>query len=275
MANIDLSDLNFATVDSGKVLNSDGTELTGKSTSTTSSISAGSTGTDMDYDDFLTLLCAEMQYQDPLEPASNTEYVAQLATFSQLEATLSMKDTMGTMQENLQTSLADTQTVIETNMANSLVGKYVIIAQTDSSGEKTYVDGKVDYVMYDTDGSVLLSVNDGLYPLSSLDTIADADYYDAVALSKTLENMLAQMPEVDDLTSDYATAVSQIRELYDGMTSYQQNYVSSDDLSKLEAYEEKIAALQAAEGSGAEDATVTDTTDEAVEVAAISEAQTA
>ncbi|WP_082223751.1 flagellar hook capping FlgD N-terminal domain-containing protein [Lachnobacterium bovis] len=26
-----------------------------------------------------------MQYQDPLEPTSNTEYVAQLATFSQLE----------------------------------------------------------------------------------------------------------------------------------------------------------------------------------------------
>jgi flagellar basal-body rod modification protein FlgD len=161
-------------------------------------------------------------------------------------------------------------------MANSLVGKYVIIAQQDEkSGETTYVDGKVDYVMYDEDGNVMVSVADGLYPLSSLDTIADADYYEAVALSKSMENMLSQLPEVEDLTANYAKAVSQIRELYDGMTSYQQNYVSSDDLSKLEAYEEKIAALQAAEGSGAEDATVTDTTDEAVEVAAISEAQTA
>ena len=55
-----------------------------------------SNGSEMGYDQFLTLLCAEMQYQDPLEPTSNTEYVAQLATFSQLEATLAMQET----QEN-------------------------------------------------------------------------------------------------------------------------------------------------------------------------------
>ena len=33
-------------------------------------------GSSLGYDQFLTLLCAEMQYQDPLEPTSNTEYVA-------------------------------------------------------------------------------------------------------------------------------------------------------------------------------------------------------
>jgi flagellar basal-body rod modification protein FlgD len=273
MSSVDLSNLNYATVDNGTIYNNDGTVLTGKTDGTTSSISAATEdGTNMDYDDFLTLLCAEMQYQDPLEPTSNTEYVAQLATFSQLEATLSMKTSMTSMQDTLQESLTSTQQTIETNMANSLVGKYVIISTTDSDGEQTYVDGKVDYVMYDTDGNVMLSVNDGLYPLSSLDTIADADYYEAVALSKTMENMLSQMPEVEDLTADYATAVSQIREVYDGMTSYQQNYVSSDDLSKLEAYEQKIALLQE---TGAEESTVTTVTDEAAEVAAISEAETA
>lgn len=35
---------------------------------------------------FLKLLVAEMQYQDPLEPTSNTEYVSELASFSQIEA---------------------------------------------------------------------------------------------------------------------------------------------------------------------------------------------
>lgn len=30
---------------------------------------------------FLKLLVAEMQYQDPLEPTSNTEYVSELASF--------------------------------------------------------------------------------------------------------------------------------------------------------------------------------------------------
>ena len=57
-------------------------------------------GSNLGYDQFLTLLCAEMQYQDPLEPTSNTEYVAQLATFSQLEATLSMQSTQKNTMAN-------------------------------------------------------------------------------------------------------------------------------------------------------------------------------
>lgn len=37
------------------------------------------------YDAFLRLLVTQMQNQDPLEPMSETEYVAQLATFSNVE----------------------------------------------------------------------------------------------------------------------------------------------------------------------------------------------
>ena len=90
------------------------------------------TGSTLGYDQFLQLLCAEMQYQDPLEPTSNTDYVAQMATFSQLEATLSMSET-------------------ESNsMASSLVGKQVILKVTsETTGITDYVDGRVDYVMYE------------------------------------------------------------------------------------------------------------------------------
>ena len=55
----------------------------GKIPKDTSTTSKSDTSNDLGYDQFLQLLCAEMQYQDPLEPTSNTEYVAQLATFSQ------------------------------------------------------------------------------------------------------------------------------------------------------------------------------------------------
>ena len=83
----------------------------GKIPKDTSTTSKSDTSNDLGYDQFLQLLCAEMQYQDPLEPTSNTEYVAQLATFSQMEATLGMQST------------------IESSNANALVGKYVLSRQ--------------------------------------------------------------------------------------------------------------------------------------------------
>ena len=67
MADTTTSALNWASVENGKVK------------TTTSKKSDESNNGTMGYDQFLTLLCAEMQYQDPLEPTSNTEYVAQLA----------------------------------------------------------------------------------------------------------------------------------------------------------------------------------------------------
>ena len=45
-----------------------------------------SSGSTMDKESFLQLLVAQMKYQDPMEPTSNTEYVAQYAQFSELEA---------------------------------------------------------------------------------------------------------------------------------------------------------------------------------------------
>jgi flagellar basal-body rod modification protein FlgD len=42
-------------------------------------------GLNADFDTFLTLLTAQMRYQDPLEPIDSTEFVAQLAQFSAVE----------------------------------------------------------------------------------------------------------------------------------------------------------------------------------------------
>lgn len=198
-------------------------------------------GSSLGYDQFLTLLCAEMQYQDPLEPTSNTEYVAQLATFSQLEATLSMQQT----QEN--------------EMANALVGKQVILKVADeTTGKENFVNGKVDYIMYQEDGSVMLSVNNRLYNVDTLDTVADESYYDAVTTARTFGDMIDQLPDIENINESYEKAITQIRDLYDGMTSYQQKYVDSDDLTKLQNYEKRLAEVKKAHGNDGSDKTDTD-----------------
>ena len=184
------------------------------------------TGSTLGYDQFLQLLCAEMQYQDPLEPTSNTDYVAQMATFSQLEATLSLTET----QENAN--------------AGNLVGKQVILkVESETTGQTTYVDGRVDYVMYEN-GEVFLSVNDQLYPASSLDTVADAEYYEGVTMATTLKDMVNSLPHMDNLTVAYGTAIQQLRDIYDGMTSYQQQFVPDETLGTLRQYEERMKELE-------------------------------
>ena len=183
------------------------------------------TGSTLGYDQFLQLLCAEMQYQDPLEPTSNTDYVAQMATFSQLEATLSLTETQ------------------ESANASNLVGKQVILKVTsETTGNTTYVDGRVDYVMYQN-GEVYLSVNDKLYPASTLDTVADTEYYEGVTLASTLKDMVDALPNMENLSLTYQKAVGQLREIYDGMTSYQQQFVPDETLKTLREYEERMNEL--------------------------------
>lgn len=50
-----------------------------------------------DFNDFLKLLVAQMQNQDPLKPVEGTEFVAQLATFSAVEQQLSTNSKLDTI----------------------------------------------------------------------------------------------------------------------------------------------------------------------------------
>jgi flagellar basal-body rod modification protein FlgD len=56
---------------------STGTQQTNQSSSATSA--------SLNYDSFLKLLTAQMQYQDPTKPMDATQFVAQLASFSNVE----------------------------------------------------------------------------------------------------------------------------------------------------------------------------------------------
>ena len=199
-------------------------------------------GSTLGYDQFLQLLCTEMQYQDPLEPTSNTDYVAQLATFSQLEATLSQTDKIKEQKD----SILESTLTEQYNFAKSLVGQEVILALEDGS----YVTGTVDYVVYDTDG-IFLAVNDELYSLSTLDTVANADYYDAVTLANTFKEMLTSLPSIAELDTSYQTMVQQLVDLFEGMSDYEKTFIDSDTVTILYGYRDKMDELLAAEEEAA------------------------
>lgn len=184
---------------------------------------------------FLQLLVAEMQYQDPLEPTSNTEYVSELASFSQIEAVQAVQDQMSTIQ------------------ANSLVGKYVILNTTDSSGNQQYVSGKVDYVMKDEEGNMFLSVNDQLYSIDDLDSVADEEYYIGITKSQSFHDMIASLPSEIGLTTGDADKLKAARDLFDSMTDYQKQFVSQEAYEKLEKLEARMKTLQDAAQSKPQD----------------------
>ena len=197
----------------------------------TDTTSKKTSGSDLGEDQFLQLLVAQMQYQDPLEPTSNTEWVAQMATFSMVESVNNMN------------------TAMQEQSANSLVGKYVIINTTDSAGNDTYIKGKVDYVTKQN-GEVKLSVADGLYSLDELDTVADQEYYEGSVMANELEQMISLLPQVDNLTAGDEGLVKSARELYDKMTDTQKQFVEQSFLQKLIELETRMNALKATEFGG-------------------------
>ena len=149
---------------------------------------------EMGQEQFLQLLVAQMQYQDPLEPTSNTEWVAQMATFSMVES-------LNTMQKSM-----------TEQSANGLVGKYVLI-NTGNGYEK----GRVDYVTK-KNGETVLSVNDELYTLDKLDTIADEEYYQGSVLANELQQMIKLLPGEENLTVKDEGLLKSAREAYEKMT---------------------------------------------------------
>lgn len=89
---------------------------------------------------FLTLLVAQMEYQDPLDPTDNTEFVAQLAQFSSLEAMQNIQGDMGDVSTNMN--------ALRHQSSTGLVGKLVKVEGNDFT-----FGGESVPLAYDLEGS--------------------------------------------------------------------------------------------------------------------------
>lgn len=109
--------------------------------------------------DYMKVLIAQLQNQNPLEPMNNNEMASQLAQFSQLQ-----------QLESMNSNFAQILAITNRSYANSLIGKEVtFFTQDTETGELVQKEGTVNEVFNDLNtGESLLKVmvDDEEYSLS-------------------------------------------------------------------------------------------------------------
>lgn len=120
------------------------------STTSSSSTSTGSK-TSVDYESFLKLLVAELKNQDPTKPMESTDFVAQLATFSQVEQTIQTNSKLD------QILVANSLT-----QAESLIGREITTSDGETSGVVQQVKINSDGIIAMLEDGTEVAVGDGL-----------------------------------------------------------------------------------------------------------------
>ncbi|UUY07151.1 flagellar hook assembly protein FlgD [Pseudomonas sp. J452] len=106
---------------------------------------------DLGKNEFLNLLVAQLNNQNPLEPQGNGEFIAQLAQFSQVEGIENLNTSMGALLSGYQSSQA--------LQASSLVGHKVIVP-TEKAVVDTSETFKGSLVLPETSSNVYVNIYD-------------------------------------------------------------------------------------------------------------------
>ncbi|MDD3594343.1 MAG: flagellar hook capping FlgD N-terminal domain-containing protein [Candidatus Gastranaerophilales bacterium] len=101
----------------------------------------------MDQDTFLQLMMTQLQYQDPLSPMGNTEFLAQQAQFTQISELQKLNSNFVGYNSMLLATNQITQ-------ASSMIGKEVEAIDPDDSNKT--MTGIVEEVKFSADGITLL-----------------------------------------------------------------------------------------------------------------------
>lgn len=184
----------------------------------------------MDSDAFLQLLVAEMQNQDPLEPTSNTDWIAQYATFTQVSEIQSIGDDMSNMK------------------AQGLVGQYVIMKVKNDEGNTDMISGRVDYVTYE-DGQAFLNIDGEPYSIKDLDTVADAKYMDAYNKASEIAAIFNKLPKLENVTIADKAKIQDLVEKTEALDEYQKTFLTKEVYEKIGEYNNRLNDLLAKDSS--------------------------
>jgi len=143
--------------------------------------------TNLTMDDFFELMIAQLTNQDIYNTTDNTEFIAQMAQFSMVQA------------------LADLSTMSQTAYSVNLVGKEATAAYNDDNGELVSVTGIVQSVnLYNGEAEVV--INGTPYALSSIMKVG----MPAAGTETTVEDFLQQIQNsVSDTISNMSTSTEE------------------------------------------------------------------
>ncbi|WP_371347787.1 flagellar hook assembly protein FlgD [Ancylobacter sp. IITR112] len=111
--------------------------------STSAAAPAKSSGDTLDYSAFLQLLVAQMKMQDPTKPMDSAQYLGQLASFSQVEQSVSANAKLDRLLTSSALQIADAavgRTV--TSADGSVTGQVASVRITSEAPVATLTDGR-------------------------------------------------------------------------------------------------------------------------------------
>ncbi len=156
-------------------------------------------------DDFLQLLITQLQHQDPMNPSSDQEFIAQIAQFSSLEQMKNMNNS------------------VQQQQGFAMMGKFVSAFVTDEvTGSQRTVIGEVTSVKM-ADGKVKLLVGEDEVDINSVSKVSDTaeGVGSAGDLNKynTLIGLMgtASMMDENGKTTDVEGIVSKVDKRTDGI----------------------------------------------------------
>ncbi|WP_238481159.1 flagellar hook assembly protein FlgD [Dyella telluris] len=143
------------------------TTNTGSSSSSSSSTSVNSAlSSTMTQADFLKLMTAQLQAQDPTNPVDNSQFVSQMAQFSQLSSTQQLDTDLQTLSSNVSSAMQTSQVLSSSN----LVGREVMVPSSSATYDgsdavkgavNVTATGSVTVQVLDSSGNVVRNIDMG------------------------------------------------------------------------------------------------------------------
>ncbi len=132
---------------------------------------ASADGGTLTQSDFLNLLSTQLQYQDPTDPESNTDFAAQMAQFSSLSE-----------MDNLTSTMTNFAGVSQLSSGSSLIGQSVTTSATDSNGNA--INGTVTGAAVNN-SELYLTVDGMEVPYSDVTSVSQATATTATSTTST------------------------------------------------------------------------------------------